>query len=148
MVEKTFDIKLTEGSTPLLTLTQRDGLTLIFEGHETAETRFGGEGEQVFLEVQPQRVACNHPLIPDYQCLQVREIVYGDDGVKQSEGDWEFFYQEIEGYNHEAGVRNVLRLKRFPIVNPPADGPGIAYILDMVVESELRDDNLPVQTAE
>jgi len=31
----------------------------------------------------------------------------------------------------------VLRLKRYRIANPPADAPSQAYVLDMVVESEL-----------
>jgi hypothetical protein len=33
-------------------------------------------------------------------------------------------------------VRNVLRVKRYPIEHPPADAPDSAYVLDMVVESE------------
>ena len=45
--------------------------------------------------------------------------------------------QDIEGYTHEDGVRNVLRLKRYTVKNPPADGSSIGYVLDMVVESEL-----------
>ena len=46
-------------------------------------------------------------------------------------------YQEVGGYEHQPGVRNVLRLKRFDIANPPADAPSVAYVLDMVVESEI-----------
>ena len=83
-----------------------------------------------------QAAACNHPLIPDMQCLQVRELKYDDQGLKTGTGDWQFLYQDIEGYTHQPGVRNVLRLKRYPVANPPADGSSIAYVLDMVVESE------------
>ncbi|MEO7930741.1 MAG: DUF4377 domain-containing protein, partial [Lysobacter sp.] len=76
-------------------------------------------------------------LMPDKQCLQVREVTYGEDGLPSgTPGKWEPLNQDIEGYTHEAGVRNVLRLKRYPIANPPADGSSIAYVLDMVVESE------------
>ena len=77
-------------------------------------------------------------MIPDYRCLHVREIAYDDQGLKIGEGEWQFFYQEIEGYTHEPGVRNVLRLDRFNVANPPADGSSIACVLDMVVESERR----------
>jgi heat shock protein HslJ len=122
-----------------LVLATAGGDTLRFTGVPTADTRFGGPGERVFLEVAAQRVPCHHAMIPDYQCLHVREIVYGDDGVKQSEGQWQFLYQDIEGYTHEPGVRNVLRLKRYTVANPPADASSIAYVLDMVVESELVD---------
>jgi len=52
-------------------------------------------------------------------------------------GEWMPLYQDIEGYTHEPGVRNVLRLKRFTIKNPPVDAPATAYVLDTVIESEV-----------
>lgn len=122
-----------------LVLVTPAGDTLRFSGEPTADTRFGGPGERMFLEVAAQRVSCPHAMIPDYRCLHVREIVYGGDGVKQSAGDWQFLYQDIEGYTHEPGVRNVLRLNRYAVANPPADASSIAYVLDMVVESEVVD---------
>lgn len=122
-----------------LVLTTPAGETLRFTGNPTADTRYGGPGERVFLEVAAQRVPCHHAMMPDYQCLHVREIGYGDNGVKTSEGEWEFLYQDIEGYTHQAGIRNVLRLTRYDVANPPADGSSIAYVLDMAVESEVVD---------
>ena len=93
----------------------------------------------VFLEVAAQTRPCTHPLIPDKQCLQVREIRYDDAGVKQGDdGEFQNFYDAIEGYTHEPGVRNVLRVKRYPVQNPPADASSRAYVLDMVVESETQ----------
>lgn len=122
---------------PRLTLSTQAGDKLVFSGKPTADTRFGGEGEQMFMEVAAETAPCSHPLIPDMQCLQVRELTYGDDGVVSGKsGDWQPLYQDIEGYTHENGVRNVLRLKRYTVKNPPADGSSIAYVLDMVVESE------------
>lgn len=120
-----------------LVLTTPAGDTLSFHGEPTADTRFGGPGERVFFEVAPQRVACSHPMIPDYQCLHVREVRYDDDGLQVEHGEWEFLYQDIEGYTHEPGTRNVVRLTRYQVQNPPADGSSVAYVLDMVVESEL-----------
>ncbi|MBP7647899.1 MAG: DUF4377 domain-containing protein, partial [Comamonas sp.] len=77
------------------------------------------------------------PLIPNAQCLQVRELKYNEQGLKQSTGTWENFYGTIEGYTHQAGVRNVLRIKRFTRPEPvPADASKYVYILDMTVESE------------
>lgn len=115
------------------------GDTLRFAGEPTPDTRYGSPGERVFLEVAPQRVPCFHAMIPDYQCLHVRDIVYDGNGLKKSEGEWRFLYEEIEGYTHLLGVRNVLRLKRYTIANPPADASSVAYVLDMVVESEAID---------
>ncbi|MGY1411146.1 DUF4377 domain-containing protein [Luteimonas sp. A611] len=127
---------LVAGENDTLVLTTAGGDRLVFTGEPTAASRHGGEGERVFLEVAPQRVACHHPLMPDHRCLHVREVTFDANGLRQEAGEWEFFYQEIEGYTHEPGIRNVLRLDRFNLANPPADGSSTAYVLDMVVESE------------
>ena len=107
-----------------------------FAGVATADTRFGGPGERVFLEVASERVACPHAMIPDFQCLHVREVTYDDKGLKVgTPGEFEHFYDSIEGYTHEPGIRNVLRVDRYTVKNPPADASSSAYVLDMVVES-------------
>ena len=130
-------LTLLAGDTPTLTLATAAGDTLVFAGEPTAETRYGGPGERVFLEVAAQTKPCSHPLIPDKQCLQVREVKYDDKGLKVgTPGAFENFYDDIEGYEHEDGVRNVLRVDRYTIKNPPADGSSQAYVLDMVVESD------------
>ena len=130
---------LQTGAAPTLTLSGGNGDVLTFNGEPTAETRYGGPGETTFLEVAAQTRPCNHPLIPDMKCLQVREIKYDDKGIKTgADAAFENFYGDIEGYTHEPGVRNVLRVKRYSIKNPPADGSSLAYELDMVVESETK----------
>jgi heat shock protein HslJ len=130
-------LTLLAGDTPTLTLANAAGDTLVFAGDPTAETRYGGPGERIFLEVAAHTKPCNHPLIPDMQCLQVRELKYDDKGLKiGAPGAFANFYDDIEGYTHEDGVRNVLRVDRYTIKNPPADGSSNAYVLDMVVESD------------
>ena len=125
------------GAAPVLTLTSATGDVLTFTGEPTAETRFGSAGERVFLEIAPQPAPCNHPLIKDMKCLQVREIKFDDNGLRTgTPGEFQPLYQDIEGFAHEAGTRNVVRVNRFTIANPPADGSSVAYVLDMVVESE------------
>lgn len=127
---------LETGARPSLKLVLANGDSLAFTGEETAETKYGGPGHQVFLEVAPKRIACNHPLIPNHQCLNVREITYAANGVKSSTGEWHPLYEGIEGYDFHPGTRNVLRLKRFERNNVPADASRTIYVLDMVVESE------------
>lgn len=123
---------------PHLRLATDAGDTLDFVGQPTAETRYGGAGETIFLEVDAQTQPCSHPLIRDKRCLQVRERRYDANGLPAgAPGEWHALYQDIEGYTHEAGVRNVLRIKRYAIKNPQADAPSQAYVLDMVVESEI-----------
>ncbi|BDU20028.1 META and DUF4377 domain-containing protein [Dyella sp. GSA-30] len=124
-------------ASPRLQLVTALGDTLVFQGQPTAQTRYGSEGETVFLEVAADTRPCSHPLIPNMQCLQVRERHYNANGVSDGQpGAWQPLYQNIEGYTHEAGIRNVLRVKRYPLHDVPADAPSTAYVLDMVVESE------------
>ncbi|MCL1635825.1 META and DUF4377 domain-containing protein [Luteimonas sp. SX5] len=130
--------RVEESEPPRLQLASASGEKTSWVGEATAEKRYGGAGETVFLEVAPRRIACNHPLIPNYQCLQVREIRYGDNGVKQSPpGEWQPLYEDIEGFDFVEGERKVLRLKKFKRDPVPADASSVAYVLDMVVESEI-----------
>ncbi|TDB26290.1 DUF4377 domain-containing protein [Stenotrophomonas sp. ATCM1_4] len=120
-----------------LVLAAANGDVLTFRAEPTAEARYGGEGERVFLEVDAQTKPCTHGVMRDAQCLQVREVKYNEQGLEQGKrGEWENFYGNIEGYTHQPGVRNVLRLKRFQVKNPPADASSLAYVLDMVISSE------------
>ncbi len=126
-----------EGEAKTLTLRPADGSTLVFAGQPTAETRFGGPGQIAFLEIAPQRVACQHPLIPNRQCLQVRDRKFDAQGLQVGEpGEWRLLYADIEGFSHVPGTRNVVRVKRFERTPVPADASAIVYVLDMVVESE------------
>ena len=130
-------LSLLAGDTPTLTLATASGDKLVFAGEPTADTRYGGPGERMFLEVAAHTHPCPHPLIPNKQCLQVREVKYDGQGLRlAASGAFENFYEGIEGYTHEDGVRNVLRVNRYTIENPPADASRYAYVLDMVVESD------------
>lgn len=121
-----------------LVLLAADGSRLAFSATPTAQTRYGGPGRTVFLEVAAHTRPCPHPLQGRVQCLQVRELEYDGNGLKAgTPGSFSHFYDRIEGYTHEDGVRNVLRVKRFDIANPPADGSRHAWVHDMTVESEL-----------
>ncbi|GDY37100.1 META and DUF4377 domain-containing protein [Acidovorax sp. NB1] len=129
----------TATSAPQLTLWFADGSRWELAGSPTPATRFGSTGERLFLEVAPERVACNHPLMPQAQCLRVRDVRYADNGVRQGVGEWRIFQGEIEGYRHEPGLRNVVRVQRYSLARNgqlPADAPSHAYVLDLVVETE------------
>ncbi|GGK16317.1 META and DUF4377 domain-containing protein [Luteimonas terricola] len=129
-------LTLEAGDPPRLELSNGLGDHLAFVGAPTARTRYGAEPERVFLEVAAERVDCDHPLMPDYRCLQVREIHYDDGGIKQDTGEWGPLYEGIEGFEHRPGVRNVLRLERYRRQDVPADASAVVHVLDMVVESE------------
>lgn len=122
-------------STPSLTLNFNGDTTWTLIGTPTEETRYGSTGETQFIEVAAQKIACSHPLIPAKQCLNVRDIRYDTAGIKTTVGPWHAFYDDIQGYTHETGVRNILRVKRYEQTQVPADASKYAYVLDMVVES-------------
>lgn len=120
---------------PLLTLRRSDGHTLRFAGAATADTRFGGPAQTVFLEVAARTGACPPPM-QGRQCLQVREVQFDSQGIRVgTPGPFQPFLADIEGYAHRPGVRNVLRVKRYTLGQPAAGSPAAAYVLDLVVES-------------
>ena len=128
--------KISGQATPVLELQFESGAVWRLQGTPTHETLYG-RSERIFLEVAPQKVACNHPMMPNAQCLQVREIRYSEQGLKQGSGAWTPYYGSIEGYTHQPGVRNVLRIKRFTRTPVPADASKYIDVLDMTVESEI-----------
>lgn len=125
-------IELTPGPQPRLRLVSAKSGTLELAGTPTPEARYGAP-TRVFLEVAAQPVACNNPLTGATSCLSVRERVYDNKGLQVgTPGEWHALYAPIEGYTHQPGVRNVLRIKRF---RDKASG-ATHDVLDMVVESE------------
>lgn len=124
-------------SKPRLTLVDAGGNTLVFTGHPTAQTRFGGKGTTVFMEVAAQTVPCKHPPGTARQCLKVRTRHFDAHGLEvEKPGSWHPLEQPIEGYTHVPGVRNVLRLKRYTRRHAPGGATSTVYVLDMVIESE------------
>jgi len=128
-------IELEPGAEPVLRLITPDNATLSFKGRMTPEARYG-QPTRIFLEVAAQTVACNNPLNGAKACIQARERRIDAQGLfVGTPGAWQPFYDPIEGYTHQAGTRNVLRLKRFER-SALAGGPPFFYVLDLVVESE------------
>ena len=118
---------------PILMLTNEEGKTLQFVGQATAQTRYGAEGETIFLEVAPQTKACQNGA-QITQCLQVKEVRYDANGLKtHTDAQWQNFYGNIEGYTHQSNRHHILRLKRYPVQSPAADASQYAYVLDMIV---------------
>jgi heat shock protein HslJ len=123
------------GAATTLRLTSPANATLFFTGQMTPEARYG-QPTRVFIEVGATTVVCKNSLGARAECLQVRERRFDEQGlVVGMPGAWLPFAETIEGYTHEPGVRNVLRLKRFDRATA-GGGATFVYVLDMVVESE------------
>lgn len=130
-------IDLVEDTQPQLRLVATSNETLLLSGQATPEALYG-PATLIFLEVAAERVACNHPLRPETMCLQVRERVFDKQGLMVgAPGAWRPLYENIEGYQHTPGQRNVLRVKRFQRQAAPADASSTVYVLDLIVESEV-----------
>lgn len=132
---KPLDLRIEMTTPPSMTLLTAANETLVFTGERTLESQHG-KPTRMFLEVAPQKVACNHPLMPNAQCLQTREITFNEQGLRVGEpGPWQVFQGDIQGFNFEPGYRSVLRVDRFTRANPPADASRYIFVLDMQVET-------------
>jgi len=74
--------------------------------------------------VAPETVECVGEAVQD--CLQVKT---------SEDGEWELFYDEIEGFTYVQGTAYVLDVEISEIKDPPADASSLGYRLVRVVES-------------
>lgn len=129
------ELVMVPGPEPTLAMLAASGETLLLTGQLTPEARFG-PATTVFFEVGPQRLACDHSPSGDGLCLQVREITFDEKGLRAgTPGEFQAFSGTIEGYAHQAGTRNVLRVKRFQPDDAQGDPNAAVFVLDLIVES-------------
>lgn len=130
-------VDVATGAETTMRLVTASGATLAFTGRMTPEARYGAP-TRIFLEVAAQTVPCPNPPAGASACLQVRERRYDDKGlVVGTPGPWQTFAEPIEGYTHQPGIANVLRLKRFDR-GAAGGAPRYLYVLDLVVESRVE----------
>ncbi|MFU8822331.1 MAG: copper resistance protein NlpE N-terminal domain-containing protein, partial [Gammaproteobacteria bacterium] len=98
---------LVASAQPTLALLTEAGEVLVLTGELTPEARFGAPA-RVFLEVAARTVACAASPSGDGRCLQVRERAFDEQGLLVgAHSEWRAFDADIEGYQHEPGIRNV-----------------------------------------
>lgn len=128
-------VSIAPGQVPMLTLTTPSRDVLRFDGRATPQSLYG-EPERIFLEVAAHTMPCASGG-QETRCLQVRERRYDEHGLRiDPPGDWQVFHGSIEGYTHEDGVRNVLRINRYAREPTAADPSRHLYMLDLVIETE------------
>ncbi len=116
------------------TLTQSKGAeVLTWQGKLTHKARFG-EPVTLFWEVDPTKTDCVDKSGKDQLCLRVRNINYDDRGIKVGSGAWRTFYGNIEGFEHNPELRQIIRLHAY---NNPNGEPNPYYVYDMTVMSEI-----------
>lgn len=85
--------------------------------------------EYTYLEVSPEKKMCSHGA-GKLECLQVKEFTITSQGKKvYLNQDWEYFYNQIEGYTHNPKKIETIKVKKVNVDNPPADASSLHYIL-------------------
>ena len=137
LLAQPLQVDLAAGASPVLRLVTGAGETLVLTGQATPESLYG-PATQIFIEVAAQPVACTNPYNAEKTCLQVRDRAFDAQGLPAgAPSAWRPLYERIEGYAHQPGIRNVLRVKRFQRGTVPAGTASVLYVLDLVVESEV-----------
>ncbi|OBU04746.1 DUF4377 domain-containing protein [Morganella psychrotolerans] len=63
------------------------------------------------------------------KCMKVKE---------KPNAEWEFFYQNIDGFTYEPGYLYRIAVKVTDIPNPPADAPSARYELLTVLDKDRK----------
>ena len=75
-------------------------------------------GEERTIYVGPELVECTG--VGPQMCMQIKE---------SPEGDWQLFYDQIQGFDHEPGYDYELVVLVEDVENPPADASSLRYTL-------------------
>lgn len=121
----------------ILTQITDNGVTLQWRGKMTAKAKYGSRGETIFWAIDAQTTPCTDNSAQ--VCLQVKPVVYDDQGIKVSEGERVEFAGTIDGYEHSSEFDQVLRLHRYALnasndSMQNASNNNYAYVLDTIVE--------------
>lgn len=75
-------------------------------------------GEVVTFYVGPELVDCVG--VGPQKCMLVKT---------DPDAEYEYFYSQIQGFEHEEGYEYELLVQVDPVENPPADAPSLRYTL-------------------
>jgi hypothetical protein len=78
--------------------------------------------DQLILKVKENKISCTG-YEGQTECYLVQQ------GSKIDSDEWEYFYEEIEGFVYEAGFVYKLSVAKESIVNPTMDSPNTKYLL-------------------
>ncbi|TQT55339.1 DUF4377 domain-containing protein, partial [Xanthomonas perforans] len=70
---------------------------------------------------------------PARRGLKVREHEQGAAAATAAATSWQPYDGTIEGFDHEEGIRTLLRVTRYPAVSAPDAKP--VYVLDQMIEA-------------
>lgn len=79
--------------------------------------------EEKIIFIGPKKVECMG--VGPMECYQVKE---------DPNGEWQLFYDQIEGFKWEPGYTYELRVAVHPVENPPTDASSLRYVLIETVD--------------
>lgn len=123
------------GSSLKYTLVEEVSKTPVDTG--SGETTVPEDGEIVTMYVGPETAECTG--VAPQTCLLVKET---------PDGEYQYFYDNIEGFEYEPGYNYELKVLVTPVENPPADGSSLKYTLVEVVNKTPADGSASTQPAE
>lgn len=77
---------------------------------------------ELILKVKENKISCS-----GYEGQTECYLVQQDSKIDSEE--WEYFYEQIEGFVYESGFVYKLLVAKESIVNPLIDGPNMKYLL-------------------
>lgn len=93
-------------------------------------TTNNSDSKSIELYVDSKRVDCVG--VAPQKCLRTRT---------DPNGEWQFFYDTIEGFDYKEGFTYKLKVNTFNVENPPADASSIRYELDEVISKTAVENN-------
>ncbi|WP_312409373.1 META domain-containing protein [Comamonas sp.] len=109
-----------------LTLYLADGSRWEFKPIPTPETRYGGPGKQIELEIAMDTVPCGPG--STQQCLNARQVRWERNTSKVCLSDWEVLKSGIEGYQPTPGRHEIIWVKAYPLNRVSSKTSGSAYV--------------------
>ncbi|MCP4358634.1 MAG: META domain-containing protein [Chloroflexi bacterium] len=110
------------GNTPVTGTNQTEGQEAAGQGEEAAVPEqtepTDDEGEIITLYVGPELAECTGAGLQ--MCMLVKE---------NPDDEYQYFYNQIEGFTYEPGYEYELEVLVTPVENPPADGSSLNYSL-------------------
>ncbi|MFN2145924.1 MAG: DUF4377 domain-containing protein [Anaerolineales bacterium] len=77
------------------------------------------ESAKLSVQIAPELADCEGGAGPQ-KCMRVKF----EDGT-----DWQYFYDQIEGFDYQPGYEYTLMVEKVDLADPPADGSSIRYVL-------------------
>jgi hypothetical protein len=89
------------------------------------------EGVEMVMRVKENKVSCS-----GYEGQTECYLVQQGDNIDTE--DWEYFYEQIQGFSYQPGFVYKLSVRKMDVENPMEDQPHVVYYLIKEISKEPR----------